>query len=102
MPANRALAELPLLEALAAAPAGGIAEGHVEAAALALYAQGALGAPGQLEVAFDDGLPRCDQLIEALFSAYGQGLVEREGATWRLSARGRLALERVGLEPTAE
>lgn len=95
-------AELSLLETLAAAPAGSIPEGYVEAAALALYAQGALTAAVDFEVGFDNGVPHCDELARALFTAYGRGLIGRSGSVWCLATAGRAALEEAGLEPTVE
>ncbi len=102
MPANHEPAELSLLETLAAAPAEAIAEGQVEAAALALYAHGALTAVDELEVCVAGDLPRCDALPQALFTAYDRGLVERSGSTWHLASGGRATLEEAGIEATAE
>lgn len=102
MPANHEPAELSLLETLAAAPDEAIADGYVEAAALTLYAHDLLTEPSELAIRFDDGVPRCDELARALFAAYGRGLVERSGLSWRLADGGRTALEGVGVEPTTE
>lgn len=102
MSATHESAELSLLETLAAAPSETIAEGYVEAAALALYANGALTTRVELDVTLDEDAARCDELVHTLFNAYGRGLVEREGLDWCLGSAGRAALEAAGCEPTVE
>lgn len=100
MSAGRQLSESLLLMALAAAPIDGIDEGHVETAALALYVNGALA--GELEVRFEEGIARSDEVIAALFTSYGYGFVERAGCKWRLTNSGRSMLHQAGFEVSAE
>jgi hypothetical protein len=87
---------------MTAAPEAGVGEGYVESVVLALHVNGALAAPTELEIDIDDGVARCDQIVEALFVLYGRGLVERSGSKWRLSNAGRSFVKEAGVRPSDE